>query len=233
MHCPRDWSIFIPWIPTQRPLKWSRGRSGLRKRAPWWNNHVNGDDWNCRILQMFTDFKRRIFARCPLTSLGIARTVRMGCSAPPSHSPVNRRLVDFPIREMCTICSPCSSVLNPFLTVRWVCWLSMCQTLTVLTRIKHWHWPRWKLPRILWTTLAHLIFWTARFGWFLVTSNVSIANPGSAYSNIGDWQAIYDSLLKAVRYGESSVGAVDFGLLGYVCPLCFYLLTWQGNLIYA
>jgi hypothetical protein len=42
---------------------------------------------------------------------------------------------------------------------------------------------------------------------------------GSVYGNFGDWPAIRESLEISAKFGEMSVGAVDFGLIAYVgCP---------------
>src|SRR5271169_6841565 len=39
---------------------------------------------------------------------------------------------------------------------------------------------------------------------------------GAVYSNLGDWGAARESLLKATKVGESSAEAVDYGLYAYV-----------------
>src|SRR5271156_845846 len=51
------------------------------------------------------------------------------------------------------------------------------------------------------------------------SSSISDLTSGSVYGNFGDVPAVRDSLQKATRLGEASLGAVDFGLIAYVRPL--------------
>src|SRR6202165_1965999 len=47
-------------------------------------------------------------------------------------------------------------------------------------------------------------------------THAKLANPGSVYSNLGDWLSLQAALKIALDFGESSVGAVDYGLYSYV-----------------
>ena len=55
------------------------------------------------------------------------------------------------------------------------------------------------------------------------------------YLNTGDWPAAQSAYQNAMKLGEISVGAVDYGLYAYVRPLLVFLIlgTWTLRVLFG